>query len=89
MSNLERKNKKLQNNKDSILFNRTCLNEKMLSKYTFFKYTHIPTHTHTYIYIYIERERERASLKLNGPIATNWALCQRGPVLECNLLSAH
>ena len=38
---LERKKKKLQNNKDYILFNQTSL------------HTHTHTHTHTHIYIYI------------------------------------
>ena len=31
----KKKIKKLQNNKDSILFNQTGLNEKILLKYTF------------------------------------------------------
>ena len=34
--------------KDCLIFDQTCLNEKMLPKYT-----HTHTHTHTYIYIYI------------------------------------
>ena len=44
---LERKNKKLQNNKDSILFNSICLNEKMLPKYTFFKNVCVCVRRHT------------------------------------------
>ena len=42
------KRKKLQNNKDSILFNQTCLNEKMLPKCTF-----VNIYIYIYIYIYI------------------------------------
>ena len=38
---LEKNNKILQDNKDAILFNQTCLNEKMLPKYTFFIYIHL------------------------------------------------
>ena len=34
----------------SLLFNQTCLNEKLLSNYA---HTHTHTHTHIYIYIYI------------------------------------
>ena len=49
MRTLERKNKELKNNKDSILFNQTCSNEKMVPKYTFFIYIYI------YIYIYMKK----------------------------------
>ena len=41
----------IRNNKQCfIVFNKTCLNNNLLPKYTLFT-TH--THTHTYIYIYI------------------------------------
>ena len=36
----------------SLLFNQTCLNERLLPNYTP-THTHIHTHTHIYIHIYI------------------------------------
>ena len=33
-----------------LLFNKTCLNKRLLHNYT---HTHTHTHTHIYIYIYI------------------------------------
>ena len=45
---LERILMKLYIQNGSLLFNQTCLNERLLPNYT-----HTHTHTHTYIYIYI------------------------------------
>jgi hypothetical protein len=39
---IEKKNKKINNIKSSLVFNRTCIKEKLL-----------PTYTNIYIYIYI------------------------------------
>ena len=63
---LEKMKLKTINKQCSIVFNKTCLNNNMLPKYTLFKtyvdidtdidrctHTHTHTHTHTYIYIYI------------------------------------
>ena len=47
---LERLLTKLYRQNVSLLFNQTCLNERLLPNYT---HTHTHTHTHTYIYIYI------------------------------------
>ena len=49
---LKKKNEKLENNKDSVLFNQTGLNEKMVPKYTYFKNTHTQVCIYIYIYIY-------------------------------------
>ena len=47
---LERIFKRLCRQNVSLLFNQTCLNERLQPNYT---HTHTHTHTHIYIYIYI------------------------------------
>ena len=46
----ERIQKKICSHKMCIMFNKICINEEMLPKYT---YTHTHTHTHIYLYTWI------------------------------------
>ena len=51
---LERVLNKLYKKKLTLLFNETCLNERLQPYYTYIHtYIHTHTHTHTHIYIYI------------------------------------
>ena len=61
---LEQINYEICRSQESVLFNETCLKEKMLPRYIYIyiyiyiqtdslKYAYIHTHTHIYIYIYI------------------------------------
>ena len=61
---LERIFKKLYKQNVSLLFNQTCLNERLLPNYT---HTHTHTHTHTYIYIYIMLGQVKKLPLLFGP----------------------
>ena len=54
MQQLETTYTKMCRQKMSILFNKICINEKMLPKYT---HTHTHTHIYIYIYIYIVKEQ--------------------------------
>ena len=47
---IEKINKKIASVKCSLVFNRTCIKENLLPKYT---NIYVYTHTYTHIYIYI------------------------------------